>query len=517
MSAREAAIRDAAPPDVPGAPRARMMLQRARWAATAFAVYDRDRTQQIVRAVGEAAYQNAERFAKDAVEETGMGVVEHKRRKNEACSRGLLERYAQHDYVGARTDTERKLLEVPKPAGVILALTPSTNPIATVYFKVLLALMTRNVVVVSPHPLARRTSAEAVRLMAQAAVAAGAPDGCLQVVEEPTIPLIESLMADPGTDVILATGGTAVVRAAYHSGNPALGVGPGNVPAFVDASADVSRAAACLVESKAFDNSILCTNESTLIAEEEIASRLSAELEREGACVLDPDGSDRVRAACYPDGRIDTGLAGKDAVALAQAAGIRVPPRTKVLVAPFAMIVPEEPLAREKLFPLLGMVRVPDAHRGIEAARAMLRIGGAGHSAVIHSRAPRTIMAYGAALPVLRVSVNAPGSTGAAGMDTYLAPTMTIGTGFFGRSSLTENLHPRDLVQWTQVAYASDPAEPFGDFTGLEPWSSVPASAPAGGIPPAPTAARDRPDEAGLSREDLRRLILEELREVVRR
>jgi len=195
---------------------------------------------------------------------------------------------------------------------------------------------------------------------------------------------------------------------------------------------------------------------------------------------------------------------------------VRVPKGTRVLVAPFEIIVPEEPLAREKLFPLLGMVRVADAQRGIEAARALLRIGGAGHSAVIHSRDPQTILAYGAALPVLRVSVNAPGSTGAAGLDTHLAPTMTIGTGFFGRSSLTENLQPRDLVQWTQVAYASDPAEPFGDFTGLEPWSAYPSrpSSPAGTTAsPTPVAS----GEGGLSREELRRLILEELRDVVRR
>ena len=194
--------------------RARMMLQRARWAATAFASYDRDRTQRVVDAVADAAYQNAERFAVAAVEETGMGVAEHKRRKNEACSRGIVERYRVADYVDARVDAATKIVSVPKPAGVVLALTPSTNPIATVYFKVLLALMTRNAVVVSPHPLARETSVTAVRLLARSAVAAGAPDGCLQVVEEPTIPLIEALMADRGVDVIVATGGTAVVRAA---------------------------------------------------------------------------------------------------------------------------------------------------------------------------------------------------------------------------------------------------------------------------------------------------------------
>src|SRR5918995_3108496 len=155
-----------------------------------------------------------------------MGVVEHKRRKNEACSRGLVERYAVGDYVDAQIDADAKIVAVPKPAGVVLALTPSTNPIATVYFKVILALMTRNAVVVSPHPLARKVSVEAVRLLAQAAVSAGAPDGCLQVVEEPTIPLIEALMADRGVDVIVATGGAPAVPPAHPSGNPAPGAGP---------------------------------------------------------------------------------------------------------------------------------------------------------------------------------------------------------------------------------------------------------------------------------------------------
>jgi acyl-CoA reductase-like NAD-dependent aldehyde dehydrogenase len=373
--------------------------------------------------------------------------------------------------------------------------------------------------------MARRVSAEAVALMSDAAVAAGAPDGCLQVVAEPTVPLIEALMADPETDLILATGGTAVVRAAYHSGNPALGVGPGNVPALVDASADIARAAACLAESKSFDNSILCTNESTLIAEESIADALIAQLARNGAHLLDAEATGRVRDTCYPDGRIDAALAGRDAEALAAAAGVTVPRGTRVLIAPFELVVPEEPLAREKLFPLLGMVRVPDATRGIAAAQALLRIGGAGHSAVIHSRAPATILAYGAALRVLRVSVNAPGSTGSAGLDTHLALTMTIGTGFFGRSSLTANLEPRDLVQWTQVAYASDPSEPFGDFAGLDPWAAgAPAGAPAGAAAGAAAGSRGAaasrrdpaPGSGGLSREELRRLIIDELREVVR-
>jgi len=186
-----------------------------------------------------------------------------------------------------------------------------------------------------------------------------------------------------------------------------------------------------------------------------------------------------------------------------------VPPKTRVLVAPFGLVVPEEPLAREKMYPLLGLVRVPDARRGIEAACAMLRIGGAGHSAVIHSRDPRTIMAYGAAVKVLRVAVNVGGSTGSAGIDTNLAPTMTIGTGFYGRSSLGENLEPRHLINLTRVAYASDPSERFGDFEGLEPWSAEPAAAPV--------AAPAMSAEAADARDEIRRIVLEELRELVRR
>ena len=493
-----------------GVPRARMMLQRAHWAASAFASYPAEAVTRIVEAVAEAAYQNAERYAEWAVKETGMGVVEHKRTKNEVCSRGIAETYREHDYASARIDVERRIVEVPRPAGVVLALTPSTNPVCTVYFKVLLSLMTRNAVVVSPHPMARECCVDAARLLADAAVRAGAPDGCIQVVEEPTIPLIEALMSDETTDVIVATGGSAVVRAAYRSGNPAIGVGPGNVPVLVDATADLVRAARCIVDSKSFDNSILCTNESVLIAEERIADALERELVKQGAHICSADEADRVRDTVFPDGHWRLDLIGRDAQTIAREAGIRVSPRTRVLIAPFALVVPEEPLAQEKLFPVLGMVRVPDARRGIDAAKAMVRITGAGHSAVIHSTDPRTIMAYGAAVKVLRVAVNAGGSTGSSGFETSLAPSMTIGTGFFGRSSLGGNLEPRHLVNWTQIAYVNDPAVPFGSFEGLEPWSAEPELVPRVGA----VETNGQDDEM---REEIRRLVVEELRELMRR
>lgn len=497
----------------PGAARAAMMLQRAHWAAELFARYDRERVVRIVDAVVEVAEANAERYAEWAVEETGMGVVEHKILKNRMLSRGIWDLYRDHDYVSPRFDHDAKILELPRPAGVIFALTPVTNPVATVYFKVLLALMTRNAIVVSPHPGARKVCADAVRLLSDAAVRAGAPDGCIQIVEEPSVPLIEALMSDQTTDVIVATGGSAVVRAAYRSGNPALGVGPGNVPAFVDATADIAKAARELVDSKSFDNSILCTNESVVIVEEEVGNELVRELGKYGAYVLSLQESERIREALFPDNHLRIDLIGRSAIQLAEAAGLKVPATTRILVAPFSLVVPEEPLAREKLFPLLGLVRVPNTRAGISAAQAMLRITGAGHSAAIHSRDPRTIMQYGAAVKVLRVSVNVGNSLGSAGATTNLAPSMTIGTGFYGRSSVGENLEPRHLLNWMRMAYNADASVPFDDFADLEPWTLEQPNAPAELVAAQPI---NPPIENDPIREEIRRVILEELKELTR-
>ncbi len=470
--------------DPAGVPRAQAMLQRAQWAALAFRKYDRASVDRIVHAAAQAGAARAREYAEWAVRETGFGVAEHKVIKNLASSTGLVEAYAGHDYVTPRIDPVAKIVEIPRPAGVVLALTPSTNPVATVFVKALLALMTRSAVVISPHPLARECSADAARALAAAAVAAGAPDGVIQVVDEPSVPLINALMADERTSVIVATGGTAVVRAAYSSGNPAIGVGPGNVPVLVDGTADLARAAQRIADSKSFDNSILCTNESVLIVTEAAAATLLRNLKRAGCHLLEPAGRDKIRDLVFPGGHFDTRFVGKDATWIAAQAGLRVPGTTRVLLAPFRLAVPEEPLAHEKLCPVLGVVTVPGEEQGIDAARAVLRIGGQGHSAAIHSASPATIMAYGAALDVLRVAVNAGSSLGSAGIETGLAPSMTIGTGFFGRSSVGENLQPKHLVQWTRLAYNSDPAEAFGDFGGLDPWR-----APVGAVPPYPLAS----------------------------
>ena len=375
--------------DPAGVPRARAMLQRAEWAGRAFARYDKPAVDAIVRAAAAAGAAKAREYADWAVRETGFGVAEHKVLKNIACSTGIVEYYAGHDYVTPRVDAKAKIVEVPRPAGVVLALTPSTNPVATVYFKCLLALMTRNVVVVSPHPLAKEVCADAARTLGAAAVAAGAPDGVIQVVDEPSVPLIDALMTDDRTSVIVATGGVPVVRAAYSSGTPAIGVGPGNVPVLVDATADLAKAARRIVDSKSFDNSVLCTNESVLIVVEQAAAALLRQLKQAGAYLLEPDERDRVSKLLFPGGRFDIRFVGKDASWIAAEAGLRVPNRTRVLLAPFDLVVPEEPLAHEKLCPVLGLVRVPSARRGIEAARAVLRLSGRGHSAAIHSTDPQ--------------------------------------------------------------------------------------------------------------------------------
>lgn len=506
------------------------MLERAGWAAAAYADYNAAAVSNIVNAVADAAYTAAERFAAEAVAETGMGVVADKVTKNRACSRGIVDYYRGEDYVSPRIDETRKIVELPRPAGVVLALTPTTNPVATVYFKVLLALMTRNAVVVAPHPRAKQCSADAARLLAEAAVAAGAPHGIVQVVEEPSIPLVQALMADERTDVIVATGGTGVVRAAYSSGNPALGVGPGNVPVFVEASADINAAAKRIVDSKAFDNSVLCTNESVLIAEEAIAGKLNGALTRAGAHILDEDGARRLRAYMFADGHLNTDVVGRDAAWIAGQAGLRVTPKTRVLVAPFDDVIAEEMLAHEKLSPVLGMATAADAARGIRAARAVVRIGGAGHSAAIHSETPSVITDFAAQVPVLRVSVNVGNSTGSSGLDTNLAPSMTIGTGFVGRSSIGENLQPQNLINWARIAYNSDSAVAMGNFAGIDPWHS-----PGGPVPEYPRASNDRhgapvtprrpyptanrSSDLGLDalRAELRALVAEQLAQLIKR
>lgn len=448
---------------------ATQMLQRSQWAASVFARYDRATVRRIAEAAADAVAEKAQEYAEWAVKETGFGNPEHKAEKNRRCSRGIFDAYADDNYTDHVVDADSKMVAFPRPAGVVFALTPATNPVASVAYKITLALLTRNTIVLSPHPAARGCCADAAHVMAAAAERAGAPAGTIQVVAEPDMPTIETLMKSPRTDVILATGGSPMVRAAYSSGNPALGVGPGNCPAYVDRSADAAAAAKRIADSKAYDNSVLCTNESAVIAHDDIAKELHRELQRYGVHLCDAGERDKVAEALFPAGRLNTGMIGKSATWIAEQCGIRVKRDTRVIGVPLERIGDDYPLSREKLCPVLGLYTVSSLPAAISAAQAMVRKSGDGHSAAVHASDPEVVLHFGDAIKVLRVAVNAGCSTGASGFDTYLAPTMTVGTGFYGRSSASENVKPEHLIQWVRLAYNRDPAVEFPDFSRVAP------------------------------------------------
>ncbi|MDF0584934.1 aldehyde dehydrogenase family protein [Bradyrhizobium yuanmingense] len=495
------------------AARARMKVDRAGWAVRAYGRYDRACVMKVARAVAEAAHQFAQTYAEWAVRETGMGVVEHKRLKNELSAHPLVDFYSDTNLVDPRIDNARKMVELPKPAGIILALTPATNPISTLYYKTILALLSRNAVIFSPHPMAKECCRDAAARLEAAAVAAGAPAGLIQCIEEPSVPLVQALMMSPNVQVILATGGSAMVRAAYSSGNPAIGVGPGNAPVYVDPSANQGVAAQRIVESKAFDNSVLCTNESVLISLEENRQLLERGLRAAGAHICTDAEVAKLRDWLFPHGHLNTAAVGKSAVWVAQQAGIHVVPSTKTLIAPVERFGSEEPLTKEKLCPVLAFVSVESFERAVSAATMILRVTGAGHSAAFHGENPQRAVDFASALPVYRIVVNAPCSQGAAGFATHLAPSFMIGTGYFGRSSVGENIGPQHLVHWTRLAWNSDAAVPLSDLSAVRVFSGG-SGARSAASPPAPTPTVAQGN--GLDRDLLRQLILQELRELTR-
>ena len=486
---------------------AKLMLDRARWAASRMAKLDRPAIRRICDAVAAAGHAKAQHYAEWAVRETGMGVVEHKRIKNEACSKGVVGLYASEDFISPRIDAGRKIVELPRPAGVIFALIPVTNPVSTIFFKTLLALMTRNAVILSPHPQAKACCTDAARVLMEAAKAAGAPDGAVQVIDEPNIPLLEKLMADERIDLIVATGGPSVVKAAYRSGNPAMGVGPGNAPVVVDDTADIKLAAKRIVASKSFDNSILCTNESTVLAFTTIADRLLDAMKAEKAHICTKDETDKLRRLLFTETGFNTAMIGKDAGVIAQAAGFSAA-GAKILVTPVDLVQPEEKLVREKLCPVLAFAKVQTIDQAISCARSMMRKSGKGHSAAIHSKAEANIMAFAAAVPALRIVINTGCSLGASGYETNLGPSMTIGTGFAGGSSIGENLTPHHLVHFARIAYNKEAAEIFGNFANLDP-----LNLPRREASPVSLAVDNSSDNE--LRRELRRIILEELKAVL--
>ncbi|WP_373504144.1 aldehyde dehydrogenase family protein, partial [Aestuariivirga sp.] len=339
------------------------------------------------------------------------------------------------------------------------------------------------------------------------AKAAGAPDGAIQVIDEPNIPLLEKLMADERVDLIIATGGPSVVKASYRSGNPAFGVGPGNAPVVVDDTADIKLAARRIVASKSFDNSILCTNESTVLAFTTVADRLLDAMKAEKAHICSTEETAKLRKLLFTEHGFNVGMIGKDASVIAREAGFNAP-SAKILVTPVDLVQPEEKLVREKLCPVLAFARVQTIDQAISCARSMMRKSGKGHSAAIHSKNEAHIMAFAAAVPALRIAVNTGCSLGASGYETNLGPSMTIGTGFAGGSSIGDNLTPHHLLHYARIAYNKEASETFGNFAGLDPLHLPKREAPPVSL------AVDNASDSELRRE-LRRIILEELKAVM--
>lgn len=491
------------------------LLAGAERAAAEFVDYDRERVARIVRAVAEVALEHAEQLAARAVEETGFGVVPDKVVKNQTIAKTFLEDYAEANYCDQRTDAAKRTFLIPRPAGVVLGITPSTSPIAAVCFKVLCALLTRNAIIISPHPGAKRVCTDTVHLLARAAEQAGAPRHAVQVLPEPSIPVVEAMMADARVKLVVATGGGAVVRAAYRSGTPAIGVGPGNAPVVVDETADVKQVSEKLIRSKTYDNGVLCTTESVLIAVETIAPRLLKLLAAKGAHVCSEAETQRLREHMFPGGVFNTRVVGRDATVIAADAGISVPKNTKVLLTRIGSTHGDEVFTHEKLSPVLAYLTVPDFDSGLSAARQILEVTGLGHSAAIHSEDAQRVLDYSFALPVHRIAVNVPASLGNAGIGTYLPVSMSLGTGYIGGSSSSENLNPEHFVQWSRVAYSTNIFDKFPDFGSLRRSSTSVAPPDPDSSARAIAAALSPEIGEALRQDELRRIVLEELRDLI--
>ncbi len=493
--------------DLSSIEQARRLAERAAVAARELAGSSQERIDAILDAMHRAALPLAGTWARLAVEETGFGNEADKTSKNLFSTVDLYRHIRPMRTVGVlREETGDRVVEIAAPVGVVAAIIPSTNPTSTAIYKVFIALKAGNAVVLSPHPYAQRCIAAVAAVLAEAAEGAGAPGGSIACMTEPALEGTNELMRHPAVGVILATGGTGLVKAAYSSGKPAFGVGPGNVPAFVDRTADVPKAAADIVAGKCFDHGVLCSSENAVVADRPIAATLVAEMERRGARFLDDEEAARLsRLVVRQDGSLNTAIVGKPAGAIAAMAGLSASDRTRCLVAHLAGVGREHPLSREKLSPILAFY----AEDGWEACCArvleVLRYGGMGHTMAIHSRDRDLIMKFAMTKPVFRICVNTPASVGAVGLTTGLEPSMTLGCGALGGNITSDNIMPRHLINVKRLAFETStfdeaaarlqaPArEPSRRPAAEEERASAPANpaAPRGGAaPPPPEPAR---------------------------
>lgn len=437
---------------------ARSLLAKAREAQAALAGFSQEQVDRVVEAMAIAADAQAESLARLAHEETTFGNVADKITKNRFSSTTVFEFIRPLKTVGVlREDRERGIIEIAEPMGVVAAIVPSTNPTSTAIFKALIAIKARDAVVISPHPSAARCIFESARVMSEAAIKAGLPDGALSCMDTVTLEGTQELMRSRLTGVILATGGVGLVRAAYSSGRPAYGVGPGNVPVYLDRSADVAEGVRHVVAGKTFDCGTLCSSEQALACDQPVCDAALAELRRNGAYILNESEVAAVgRVLVTPQNMANPQLVGKPAPFIAAKAGLTVPSSTRLLVAPLAGVGRDFPLSIEKLSPVLAFYVVKDWREGADRCEQLLRFGGTGHSCGIHCKDDAIIRAFASRMPASRVIVNSQTSMGATGYTTALDPSMSLGCGAYAGNITSDNITPLHLMNVKRVAYARD-------------------------------------------------------------
>ncbi len=449
----------------------RELVQKAKQAQLEFRAYDQTRVDRIVKAMVDAGFEAAERLGRLAHEETGFGKPDDKRKKNEFGTRRVWESIKDLKTVGViREDKEKRIIEVAEPMGVVAALIPSTNPTSTVMFKAIISVKGRNAIVASPHPKATKCTLEAMNVIAQAAVSAGAPQGLMACLPTPTLEATQALMKHKLVSVILATGSNDMVKQAYSVGKPAYGVGAGNVPAYIEKSANIKKAVADIVTGKVFDLGVLCSTEASVIVDSSIKQIVIDEFKKHKCHFVEGDDKEKLSRTMFdPRGAINPAMVGKPATYIAHNAGISVPADTQILIAEQSGVGREYPLSREKLSPVLSFYTVDNWREGCERCIELLEFGGMGHTMVIHSMDEDIIMKFALEKPANRILVNTVGALGAVGYTNELLPSMTLGPGTFGGSIISENVSAKHLINVKRLAFETRPLNSTGS---IEPKSS---------------------------------------------
>ncbi|MFC0472442.1 bifunctional acetaldehyde-CoA/alcohol dehydrogenase [Halalkalibacter kiskunsagensis] len=432
------------------------LVEDAQKALTELLTFDQEQIDEVIKKMALAGLENHMELAKLAVNETKRGVYEDKIIKNLFSTEYIYHNIKYDKTVGIISENEHNgLIEIAEPVGVIAGVTPVTNPTSTTMFKALISIKTRNPIIFAFHPSAQKCSSEAARILRDAAILAGAPEHCIQWIETPSIEATKALMNHDGIALVLATGGAGMVKSAYSTGKPALGVGPGNVPCYIEKTANVKRAVNDLILSKTFDNGMICASEQAVIIDHVIYEEVKTELKNNKCYFLNEEEKAKVEKLVINETTcaVNADIVGKSAALIANLAGVTVPEDTKILLAELKGVGPQYPLSREKLSPVLACYRVRSTEEGLTRAEEMLEFGGLGHSAVIHSEDETVIRQFGMRMKACRIIANAPSSQGAIG-DIYNAflPSLTLGCGSYGKNSVSSNVGTVNLTNVKKLA-----------------------------------------------------------------